>query len=101
MVTWGISGAECIEHNGILTGYTVVFQELGGTTIPGEVMDQSFTANDLTVKGVYNWGGGGILDILKTEIRGIQSPFCLMMPLESISLQVLCLTSLPCQSSHL
>ena len=44
---------ECIESNGILTGYTVVFQELDGTTITGEVMGQSFTANGLTPRTSY------------------------------------------------
>ena len=61
MVIWGI--IECIEHNGILTGYTVVFQEQGGATIPGEVMDQSFTANDLTPGTSYTFQVAGVNDV--------------------------------------
>ena len=34
-VSW--STIECIERNGEITNYTVVFQEQGGAVIPGEV----------------------------------------------------------------
>ena len=69
-MTWDT--IECIESNGILTGYTVVFQEQDGATIPGEVMGQSFTANDLTpgtsytfqVAGVNDAGTGPFTDII-------------------------------------
>ena len=41
---------DCIERNGVITNYTVIFQEQGGAVIPGEVnvMDRSFTASGLT-----------------------------------------------------
>ena len=46
-VSW--STIECIERNGEITNYTVVFQEQGGAVIPGEVnvMDRTFTASGL------------------------------------------------------
>ena len=69
MVTWDT--IECIESNGILTGYTVVFQEQGGAAIPGEVIGQSFTANDLTPGTSYTFQVAGVNDVgsgLFTEI---------------------------------
>ena len=47
-VSW--STIDCIERNGVITNYTVVFQEQGGAVIPGEVnvMDRTFTASGLT-----------------------------------------------------
>ena len=41
---------DCIERNGEITNYTVVFQEQGGDVIPGEVnvMDRTFTTSGIT-----------------------------------------------------
>ena len=61
MVTWDT--IECIESNGILTGYAVVLQEQDGTTIPGEVMGQSFTANGLTPGTSYTFYVAGVNDV--------------------------------------
>ena len=61
MVTWDT--IECIESNGIITGYTVVFQEHGGGTIHGEVMGQKFTANDLTPGTSYTFQVAGVNDV--------------------------------------
>ena len=70
MVTWDT--IECIERNGIITGYTVVFQEQGGADVPGDVVDMTFTAGDLTpytsylfqVAGVNDVGTGPFTDII-------------------------------------
>ena len=47
MVTWDT--IDCIERNGVITSYSVEFQEEGGADIPGEVIGQSFIASGLTV----------------------------------------------------
>ena len=68
-VTWDV--IECIERNGIITNYTVVFKKLDGTAILGEVMGQSFTATKLTpytnytfqVAGVNTNGAGSFSDV--------------------------------------
>ena len=57
-VTWDV--IECIERNGIITNYTVVFNELDGTAIPGEVMGQSFTATELTPYTSYTFQVAGV-----------------------------------------
>ena len=57
-VTWDV--IECIESNGIITNYTVVFKELDGTAIPGEVMGQSFTATELTPYTSYTFQVAGV-----------------------------------------
>ena len=128
MLAWDT--IECIEQNGRITGYTVVFQEQGGANVPGSVntVDRTFFARGLTpgrsytfqVAGVNDVGTGPFTEItITTDEEGFDTiqgggfwtfkkpnkgeAFCLMMPLGSISLQflVLCLTSLPCPSSHL
>ncbi len=68
---------ECIERNGVITGYTVEFQEQGGANISGEVVNQTFTASGLTpytnytfrVAGVNSDGGGCFTDaiIIRTD----------------------------------
>ena len=58
VVSW--TGIECIERNGEITGYTVKFQEEGGTRIPGEVMDQIFTASSLTPHTNYTFRVAGL-----------------------------------------
>ena len=71
-VSW--STIECIEHNGEITNYTVVFQEQGGAVIPGEVnvTNRTFTASGLTphsnyifrVAGVNSNGTGPLSNII-------------------------------------
>ena len=53
---------ECIERNGEITNYTVVFQEQGGAVIPGEVnvMDRTFTASGLTPHTNYTFRVAGV-----------------------------------------
>ena len=58
MVTW--DAIECIEQNGIITGYVVKFQEQGGAMIPGEVVGQSFTASGLTPTTHYTFRVAGV-----------------------------------------
>ena len=62
-ITW--SAIECIERNGEITDYTVVFQEQGGAEIPGEVnvMDRSFTASGLTPHTNYTFRVAGVNSI--------------------------------------
>ena len=65
---------ECLERNGQITDYTVVFQQQGGAEVPGEVnvRERSFTASGLTphtnytfrVAGVNSNGTGPLSDIL-------------------------------------
>ncbi len=45
-VTW--DAVECIERNGVITGYVVEFQRVDGTaTTDGQVMGRIFTASGL------------------------------------------------------
>ena len=59
-VSW--STIECIERNGEITNYTVVFQEQGGAVIHGEVnvMDRTFTASGLTPHTNYTFRVAGV-----------------------------------------
>ena len=110
-VSW--STIECIERNGEITNYkVVVFQELGGAVIPGEVnvMDRTFTATGLTphtnytfrVAGVNSNGTGPY-----TNITAIHTDEDGMLYLTNASMKnvhvhvflVLCLTSLVSPSS--
>ena len=52
----------CIERNGVITSYTVVFQEQGGALIPGElnVMDRTFIASGLTPHTNYIFRVAGV-----------------------------------------
>ena len=71
-VSWNT--IECIERNGEITNYTVVFQEQGGAVIPGEVnvMDRTFTTSGLQpftryvfrVAGVNDAGTGPFTDVV-------------------------------------
>ena len=110
MVTWDT--IECIENNGIITGYTVVFQEQGGANVPGHTVDRTFSAAGLIpftvytfqVAGVNDVGTGPFTDII--TITTSEEGFVFIVSNNvtlSISPQflVLCLTSLPCLSSHL
>ena len=53
---------ECIERNGAITDYTVVFQEQGGAVISDEVnvMDRTFTASGLTPHKTYIFRVAGV-----------------------------------------
>ncbi len=51
---------ECIERNGVITGYEVVFHEQGGARIPGEVVNQTFTASGLTPHTNYIFRVAGV-----------------------------------------
>ena len=53
---------DCIERNGVITSYTVVFQEQGGAVIPSEmdVMDRTFTASGLTPHTNYIFRVAGV-----------------------------------------
>ena len=56
------STIECIERNGEITNYTVVFQEQGGAVIPGEVnvMDRTFTTSGFTPHTIYTFSVAGV-----------------------------------------
>ena len=76
-VTWGT--IECIERNGIITGYTVVFQEQGGANVPGNTVDRTFSATGLTpftnytfqVAGVNDVGTGPFTNTITTDEEGL------------------------------
>ena len=59
-VTWDT--IECIEGNGIITGYTVVFQEQGGANVPGNTVDRIFSATELTPFTNYIFQVAGVND---------------------------------------
>ena len=61
MVMWGT--IECIERNGIITNYTVVFQEQGGANVPGNTVDRTFSAGVLTPYTNYTFQVAGINDV--------------------------------------
>ena len=68
-VSW--TQIRCIERNGLITNYTVEFQEVGGALIPGVVVNRTFTASGLTpytnytfrVAGVNDAGTGSFTDV--------------------------------------
>ena len=53
---------DCIERNGVITNYTVVFEEQGGAVIPGEVnvIDLTFTASGLPPNTNYTFRVAGV-----------------------------------------
>ena len=53
---------DCIERNGVICDYTVIFQEQGGVVIPGEVivMNRTFTASGLTPHTNYIFRVAGV-----------------------------------------
>ena len=61
-VSW--STIECIDQNGEITDYTVMFQEVGGmvSMIPGEVnvINRNFTASGLTPHTNYTFRVAGV-----------------------------------------
>ena len=62
MVTWDT--IECIERNGIITNYTVVFQEQCGANVPGNTstVDRTFSAGGLTPGRNYTFQVAGVND---------------------------------------
>ncbi len=54
------SPIDCIERNGLITNYTVDFQPLGGESIIEFVMDESYTASDLTPNTNYSFRVAGV-----------------------------------------
>ena len=59
MVTWDT--IDCIERNGVITSYSVEFKEEGGAdNIPGEVMNQRFSARGLTPNTSYTFQVAGV-----------------------------------------
>ena len=61
MVTWDT--IECIERNGIITGYTVIFQELGGVNVTSSTVDRTFSATELTPFTSYTFQVAGVNDV--------------------------------------
>ena len=70
---------ECIDQNGIITGYDVDFQQTDGTaTTAGEIVGQTFTARGLRpftdftfrVAGVSNEGRGPFTDTITVRTNG-------------------------------
>ena len=59
-MTWDT--IECIERNGIITGYTVVFQEQGGANVPGNTVNRTFSATELTPFTNYTFQVAGVND---------------------------------------
>ena len=59
-MTWDT--IECIERNGIITGYTVVFQEQGGANVPGNTVNRTFSAEGLTPGTNYTFQVAGVND---------------------------------------
>ena len=60
-VTW--NPIKCIERNGIITGYTVVFQEQGGANAPDNTVNRTFTAGGLTPGTNYTFKVAGVNDV--------------------------------------
>ena len=64
MVTWGT--IECIERNGIITGYTVVFQlEHDGANVlgNGNIIGRTFSATELTPFTNYTFQVAGVNEV--------------------------------------
>ena len=64
MVTWGT--IDCIERNGMITTYTVVFQEQGGANVTSststESQDRVFSDTELTPFTNYTFRVAGVND---------------------------------------
>ena len=58
-VSW--DAIECLERNGEITDYTVLFQQQGGARLPGEVnvTERTFTASGLTPHTNYTFRVAG------------------------------------------
>ena len=58
-VSW--TTIDCIERNGVITGYEVEFRRVDGTaTTDGEVVGQTFTASGLQPYTVYTFQVAGV-----------------------------------------
>ena len=57
-VTW--STIDCVEQNGIITGYTVEFKGPDEASVLGEVVGQTFTASGLTPATHYTFRVAGV-----------------------------------------
>ena len=57
-VSW--DAIDCIDRSGEITGYIVEFREEGGARIPGEVVNQTFTASGLAPHTNYTFRVAGI-----------------------------------------
>ena len=84
MVTWDT--IECIERNGIITNYTVVFQEQGGADVPGNTVGMIFSAEELTPHANYTFQIAGVNDVgtgLYTSVITVTTAedglFCLLI----------------------
>ena len=92
-VSWNT--IECIERNGEITNYTVVFQEQGGAMIPGEVnvMNRTFTASGLTphtnyifsVAGVNINGTGPFSDVTVVTTDEDSEPKIMMIATDTVA----------------
>ena len=51
---------ECIERNGFINVYNVVFEDLSGAVVPGKVTNQNFTVSGLTPHTTYTFRVAGI-----------------------------------------
>ena len=60
-VTW--NSIKCIERNGMITNYSVVFQEQGGANVSGNIVDGKFTAEQLTPYTDYTFQVAGVNDV--------------------------------------
>ena len=69
----------CIDRNGIITGYEAELRQVGGAIVPGMVVDRTFTASGLrpfteynfTVAGVNSAGNGTVNStIIRTDEDG-------------------------------
>ena len=90
MLTWNT--IECIERNGIITNYAVIFQEQSGANVPGSVDtgERNFSATELTpfssytfrVAGVNAVGTGPYSTILSitTDEEGLLNSRILVLP---------------------
>ena len=60
VVTWG--EIDCIERNGMLTGYTMIFREQGGDIVHGDfnTTSRTFSATELTPFTNYTFRIAGV-----------------------------------------
>ena len=61
MVTW--NPIKCMKRNGIITNYTVVFQEQGRADVPGNTVNRTFSAEGLTPGTNYAFQVAGVNDV--------------------------------------
>ena len=86
-VSW--NAIDCIERNGVITGYKIEFQEQGGARILGEVVNEMFSIHGLIphtnytfrVAGVNSNGTGPYSDITNILTNEYGSWLCLDLQL--------------------